>query len=196
VGAVEGAGLAAVEVQAADLVVVHEPPPGACARLRGAEREGPRPLIFAVTAAIAGAIEQDPDGADEYLASPLDAKELRRRLQARLRPRPDPTPPPDTATALGPVAFDPLHRRASVFGEEVVLTRMEVRLLAQLLDCRGHLCGRDILMSAVWGYRRDMNTRTIDAYVRRLREKLGEAGRLIETVRGFGYRMIDREAAL
>jgi two-component system phosphate regulon response regulator PhoB len=74
----------------------------------------------------------------------------------------------------------------------VELTAVEFKLLTTLLRRRGRVQGRDRLLNDVWGYEAAIDTRTVDTHVRRLREKLGKRGALIETVRGFGYRF--REA--
>ncbi len=72
-------------------------------------------------------------------------------------------------------------------GRVLRLTPMEFQLLITLVERRGRVQTRERLLSDVWGYRQNLETRTVDTHVRRLREKLGSAGRLIETVRGFGY---------
>ena len=72
-------------------------------------------------------------------------------------------------------------------------TATEFKLLSVLMERRGRLQSRDVLLNDVWGYESAIDTRTVDTHVRRLREKLGEAADLIETVRGFGYRMVAPE---
>jgi DNA-binding response OmpR family regulator len=80
-------------------------------------------------------------------------------------------------------------REVTVSGRRIALTRQEFDLLAYLLRHRGKVHARERLLRSVWGVRRSIVTRTVDIHVRRLREKLGSAGRLIETVRGVGYKI-------
>jgi two-component system phosphate regulon response regulator PhoB len=73
---------------------------------------------------------------------------------------------------------------------EVSLTALEFKLLSTLAACRGRVKTRDALLGEVWGLHMNVETRTVDTHVKRLREKLGDAGVLIETVRGVGYRFV------
>jgi two-component system phosphate regulon response regulator PhoB len=92
-----------------------------------------------------------------------------------------------TITA-GPVSIDRSAHRASVHGHELALTATEYKLLLLLIERRGRVQTRPQLLESVWDAQPDIQTRTVDMHVQRLRTKLGDAGRLIETVRGFGYR--------
>jgi DNA-binding response OmpR family regulator len=180
-----GAALELSDVLPVDLVLLNASAgPDDYQRLRGPARDTPRPLIFAVDSA--------PEGADEYLPAPLEARSLRPRLQARLRPHPPSEGPSGRRAALGPITLHPGLRQVTVCGVQVPLTPLELRLLGHLVDWQGHLCTRQGLLATVWGHRAPITTRTVDAYVKRLRLKLGPGGHLIETVRGFGYRLIDR----
>jgi two-component system, OmpR family, phosphate regulon response regulator PhoB len=76
-----------------------------------------------------------------------------------------------------------------VKGEEVVLTALEFRLLRTLLERTDRVQTREVLLSDVWGIQADIHTRTVDTHIKRLREKLGPAGDIIETVRGVGYKL-------
>ncbi len=78
---------------------------------------------------------------------------------------------------------------ASVDGQPVQLTLLEFRLLKFLVEARGRVRSREALLVEVWGYSTEVETRTIDTHVKRLRDKLGDAGDAIETVRGVGYRL-------
>jgi DNA-binding response OmpR family regulator len=118
---------------------------------------------------------------------PLGAQALGRRVRARIRPL-SPAPTGNTIEA-GPLRVDPAGHRVYVSGVEVVLTALEFRLLVAILSAGGHVLSRETLLNEVWGIRRDVDTRTVDAHVKRLRRKLGEGGKMIETVRGFGYRV-------
>ena len=78
--------------------------------------------------------------------------------------------------------------RVSLDGEEVALTATEFRLLAELFQSTGRVLTRDRLLNSVWGYEFEGYARTVDTHIRRLRQKLGGCARMIETVRGVGYR--------
>src|SRR5205814_10325621 len=85
--------------------------------------------------------------------------------------------------------IDPARHQVLVNGKPVELTSLEFKLLRTLMQRRGRVQERDRLLNEVWGYESVIDTRTVDTHVRRLREKLGKAGDVIETVRGFGYRV-------
>ena len=95
----------------------------------------------------------------------------------------------DEELAAGPITIDPARHAVSVEGKRVNLTSLEFKLLRTLMQRRGRVQARDRLLNDVWGYESVIDTRTVDTHVRRLREKLGNAGEIIETVRGFGYRL-------
>jgi two-component system phosphate regulon response regulator PhoB len=126
-------------------------------------------------------------GADDYVVKPFSPREVVLRIQAILR-RGAVEPDDDRLTA-GPITIDPARHRVSVEGKQVDLTSLEFRLLRTLMQRRGRVQERDRLLNDVWGYESVIDTRTVDTHVRRLREKLGKAGDVIETVRGFGYRL-------
>lgn len=126
-------------------------------------------------------------GADDYLVKPFAPHELTSRVGALLRRIAAPPGARSTMTA-GPITLDRSTRRVTVAGRELGLTSTEFRLLHTLLDRRGHVQSRPQLLELVWDAQPDIQTRTVDMHVQRLRSKLGEAGRMIETVRGFGYR--------
>jgi two-component system phosphate regulon response regulator PhoB len=102
---------------------------------------------------------------------------------------------PTRKLSVGPVELDREAHRAYVDGEEIQLTPLEFRLLRVLMERRGRVQSRRQLLRAVWDTEADIETRTVDMHVARLRSKLGGAGELIETVRGFGYRFeaVDRK---
>lgn len=87
------------------------------------------------------------------------------------------------------ITLDPSQHRVSVNKKEIILTATEFKLLEYFLRSHGRILTRDILLDKVWGYDVAVTTRTIDTHVKRLREKLGKAGEVIETVRGVGYRL-------
>jgi two-component system phosphate regulon response regulator PhoB len=91
--------------------------------------------------------------------------------------------------SIGPITIDRAAHRVSVNGAEVELTPTEYKLLATLAERRGRVQGRGHLLETVWEAAPDIQTRTVDMHIQRLRAKLGPAGEIIETVRGFGYRI-------
>jgi two-component system phosphate regulon response regulator PhoB len=129
-------------------------------------------------------------GADDYVTKPFSPRELTLRVGAILRRR---SPQSDGATALEHAALrlEPERRRCFVAGVEVELTAKEFEILQSLMSRGGRVMTRDALLEAVWGTDISVTSRTIDTDLKRLREKLGECGSLIETVRGVGYRFTD-----
>jgi two-component system phosphate regulon response regulator PhoB len=92
---------------------------------------------------------------------------------------------------VGRLRIDMVSHRAFASGEELALTALEFKLLATFMSRVGKLQTRDALLRDVWGVSGDLQTRTVDTHIKRLREKLGAGRDLIETVRGSGYRMVD-----
>ncbi|TMA28714.1 MAG: response regulator transcription factor [Deltaproteobacteria bacterium] len=131
-------------------------------------------------------------GADDFVTKPFSMRELILRVRAVLRRGP-PGEQEVIREKVGPIRVDLSAHRAYVDGEEVQLTALEFRLLTTFLSRIGRLQTRAALLRDVWGMSSEMQTRTVDTHVKRLREKLGKARELIETVRGAGYRMVDPE---
>ena len=128
-------------------------------------------------------------GADDYLTKPFSPQELVLRVGAILRRmHSSPTTPADVL-AIGPIHIDRSEHRVVVEGAVVDLTPTEYKLLLMLAERRGRVQARGHLLETVWEAAPDIQTRTVDMHVQRLRAKLGSAGALIETVRGFGYRL-------
>lgn len=129
-------------------------------------------------------------GADDYLVKPFSTRELLLRVKAILRRTSNEQTDGKTFRA-GPVFIDTESHRVTVHDEEIALTITEFKLLLTLMERLGRMQGREQLLSSVWGYSSDADTRTVDTHITRLRNKLGAAGDLIKTIRGFGYRMED-----
>ena len=127
-------------------------------------------------------------GADDYVAKPFGMMELMARVRTALR-RAGQNESTAPIYTFGSLTVDSGRHQVQVDGEEIVLTRKEFQLLALLLEHQDTVFTRDQLLSSVWGYDFDGETRTADVHVRTLRAKLQENGNLIETVRGVGYRM-------
>jgi two-component system phosphate regulon response regulator PhoB len=130
-------------------------------------------------------------GADDYLAKPFDARELLLRAQALLRRAKSTAVSPETRLAAGPIVLDLERHEVTASGKRIDLTATEFKLLRILVERKGRVQSRDQLLTDVWNYSPDLETRTVDTHMRRLREKLGKAGETIETVRGVGYRAMD-----
>lgn len=129
-------------------------------------------------------------GADDYVVKPFSTRELLLRVQAILRRSQG-----ETEAAMGfefgRLRVDREAHRVWADEVELVLTALEFKLLVTLYDRRNRVQSRSLLLRDVWGIDADIETRTVDTHVKRLREKLGDAGNYIETVRGVGYRFTD-----
>ncbi|HUE62046.1 MAG TPA: response regulator [Chthoniobacterales bacterium] len=129
-------------------------------------------------------------GADDYVTKPFSPREIVLRIKAILRR--GATEEADDRLSAGPITIDPARHEVLVNGKRVELTSLEFKLLRTLMQRRGRVQERDRLLNEVWGYESVIDTRTVDTHVRRLREKLGRAGEVVETVRGFGYRVREK----
>ena len=127
-------------------------------------------------------------GADDYMPKPFGMMELVSRVRALLRRAAKPAAEDKLFTA-GSLAVDVKRRAITVDGEPVILTYKEFELLCYLLENRGVVLSRDQILTKIWDYNYSGETRTVDVHIRTLRQKLGDAGALIETVRGVGYRL-------
>ena len=127
-------------------------------------------------------------GADDYMPKPFGMMELVSRVRALLRRAAKPAAEDKLFTA-GSLAVDVKRRAVTVDGEPVILTYKEFELLCYLLENRGVVLSRDQILTKIWDYNYSGETRTVDVHIRTLRQKLGDAGAHIETVRGVGYRL-------
>jgi len=196
-----------------DLMLPDVPGTEVCRRIR-ARTSGAQPAIIILTAK-----GEEIDrvvgfevGADDYVVKPFSVRELLLRVNAVLRGRSagaaggaqarQPGAPPVGAPAttsepsrkkftVGPLRVDVDGHYVFVKQNEIHVSAIEMRLLVYLISHRGRVRSREDLLEDVWGYKPGVSTRTVDTHVKRLRDKLGTAGGLIETVRGTGYRLAD-----
>jgi two-component system phosphate regulon response regulator PhoB len=163
-----------------------------CRRLRRSSQTAHLPVIMltAKTAELDRVVGFEV-GADDYVTKPFSPRELVLRVEAILRRMASgsETESPERIT-LGPLTIDVPAHRVLVEGDEVALTALEFRLLMDLVSRAGRVQSRNDLLERVWGYVPNVETRTVDTHVKRLREKLGAGGTCIETVRGVGYRAL------
>lgn len=129
-------------------------------------------------------------GADDYIAKPFGMMELVARIRAVLRRSQDKLLSADShPLTAGAISIDERAHTVCVSGRDVQLTLKEYQLLVLLMKNQGAVLTRDVLLENIWGYGSESETRTVDVHIRTLRQKLGDGGALIETVRGVGYRM-------
>ncbi|MCC6811172.1 MAG: response regulator [Deltaproteobacteria bacterium] len=130
-------------------------------------------------------------GADDYVVKPFSVRELLLRVQAILRRGKAEPPKQGDIVEFGKLRIDTSAHRVWVAGKEVELTALEFKLLHTLWERKNRVQSRASLLEVVWGITADINTRTVDTHVKRLREKLTAAADYIETVRGVGYRFAE-----
>jgi two-component system alkaline phosphatase synthesis response regulator PhoP len=129
-------------------------------------------------------------GADDYITKPFGMMEFVSRVKAVLRRR---APKSQEELVHGPIELRISRHEVMEHGRKVELTLKEFELLRYLMENKGIVLSRDQLLTRIWGYDFDGETRTVDVHVRTLRQKLGAAGCCVETVRGVGYRMGDEQ---
>ena len=187
-------GLAEARRVKPDLILLDLMLPGmmgteVCRALKGAEQTAAIPVIMLT------AKGEEIDrvvgfemGADDYVLKPFSTRELMLRVRAVLRRSSEP-PQKGSNITLGSLRIDTERHLVEVAGEEVQLTSTEFKLLMNLAERIGRVQSRELLLQNVWGYNYLGDTRTVDTHMTRLRTKLGSAGEMIRTVRGFGYKL-------
>jgi DNA-binding response OmpR family regulator len=128
-------------------------------------------------------------GADDYVTKPFSPKELSARVTALLRRTS--RSPASGVLRYGSITIDADRHAVTIDREEIRLTAKEFLLLQYLVQHRGRVLSRDLLLTDVWGYQYTGGTRTVDVHIRRLREKLPPLGEAIETIKQFGYKLVD-----
>ena len=127
-------------------------------------------------------------GADDYMTKPFGMMELLSRVRALLR-RTRPTQTTEEDYRTGNLFVSPARHIVEVNGTPVTLSLKEFKLLCLLLEKNGAVADRDEILTTIWGYAFDGESRTVDVHIRNLRQKLGDAGEIIETVKGIGYKI-------
>ena len=175
-----------------------------CRKVRG-EAAKPQPAVVILSARV-----QEIDrvvgfevGADDYVVKPFSIRELMLRIEARLRVRKAvietntlgtgeaKTTPSAPSFVLRNLRVDASAHRAFVDGDEVHVSALEMRVLLYLFKSPGRMRTRRELLTEVWGYHPEVASRTVDTHIKRLRDKLGAAADLLQTVRGVGFRLAD-----
>lgn len=128
-------------------------------------------------------------GADDYVSKPFGMMELLARVKALLRRTEDLRPAQESRYTIGDLTVHRKRHEVFVKGKAVTLTKKEFDMLCYLLENRGMVLTRDQLLNQIWGYDFDGENRTVDVHIRTLRQKLGDCGTYIETIRGIGYKM-------
>ena len=161
-------------------------------RLRADKRYANIPVIMATAKGTEfDKVKGLDSGADDYIAKPFGMLEMVARIKAVLRrcATSGNASVDNEVIKVENLEVNPLEHKVSVDGEEVVLTFKDYELLKKFLLHPGIVFSRDKLLNDIWGYEFTGETRTVDVHIRTLRQKLGTAGDLIETIRGVGYRM-------
>lgn len=128
-------------------------------------------------------------GADDYVSKPFGMMELLARVKALLRRTEDLRPAQENRYVIGDLTVNQKRHEVLVKGEAVTLTKKEFDMLCYLLENKGMVLTRDQLLNQIWGYDFDGENRTMDVHIRTLRQKLGDCGTYIETIRGIGYKI-------
>ena len=133
-------------------------------------------------------------GCDDYVCKPFSMRELVLRVKSILRRTGEHQVEEVKSLHVGEIILDLERHQASVGGRRIELTLTEFKLLELLMQRLGRVLTREILLVHVWNYQAEIETRTVDTFIRRLRLKLGSEGERIETLRGVGYRMAENNS--
>jgi len=164
-----------------------------CRMLRASASLKKVPVLFLTAKAEeADRVQGLEAGADDYVSKPFSTKELVLRVQSILRRSREGRQAEARVLEVGGLALDLGRHELRLHGELVALTATEFRLLHLLMSRRGRVQSREHLLLNVWNYETEIETRTVDTHVRRLREKLGSEADWVETVRGVGYRFSEK----
>ena len=165
-----------------------------CRILRADPKLARVPIIFLTAKAEPhDRIEGLESGADDYLSKPFSPKELVLRVESILRRVAAPKEPVAAKLRVGDIQLDSDTHHVTVKGEVLDLTATEFKLLRLMMERQGRVQTREHLLLNVWNYSTEIETRTVDTHVRRLREKLGDEAGWIETIRGVGYRIAEKK---
>lgn len=175
-----------------DLMLPHVDGLEVCRRVRANEKTAAIPIVMLTARAEESErIVGLEIGADDYLAKPFSPSELVARVRALLRRVHRGAGAVEQTIQYGTIAVDRERHTVSSGGVEVALTAKEFLLLEYLLQHRGRVLSRDVLLTDVWGYRYTGGTRTVDVHVRRLREKLPLLADALVTIKQFGYKLTE-----
>jgi two-component system phosphate regulon response regulator PhoB len=165
-----------------------------CRILRADPKLAKAPIIFLTAKAEPqDRIEGLESGADDYLGKPFSPKELVLRVESILRRIAAPKEPTAAKLKIGEILLDSDTHTVTVQGQPLDLTATEFKLLRLMMERQGRVQTREHLLLNVWNYSTEIETRTVDTHVRRLREKLGDEAGWVETIRGVGYRMAEKK---
>ena len=150
-------------------------------------------VMLTARAGVEDRIKGLESGVDDYLGKPFDAKELILRIRSILKRMKEKTKPADGKIVLANVTMDEEDHAVSIGGKKVSFTVTEFKLLQYFLKRKDRVQTRENLLFSVWKFDTEVETRTVDVHIRRLRQKMADAELKIETVRGVGYRLVEKE---